>query len=269
MSYSSFIIEVHNLCAVYGRCEALTDISLNIEKNSRWAVIGPNGAGKSTLIKTMAGLIKPSSGYITVNGCDIRRYSSRKRARAISYMPQKPDGLIPYTVYDYVMLGRYSMMGLMGVPSEEDREAAAEAIEICDIKHLENRIMSTLSGGELQRALLAGAVAQSAPVLLLDEPTTFLDPAHERLFFEALSRLSRKRELTIVMITHDINSALYQCTHIAALKDGRLLYGGTTEEFRKQCPAFLEDIFGIRFMQFNCSELSAEAYGSWGMKCCQ
>jgi iron complex transport system ATP-binding protein len=193
-------IELRDLKRDFGATQALKGVSLEVKERELFALLGPDGAGKSTLIKTMAGLIKPSSGYITVNGCDIRRYSSRKRARAISYMPQKPDGLIPYTVYDYVMLGRYSMMGLMGVPSEEDREAAAEAIEICHIKHLENRIMSTLSGGELQRALLAGAVAQSAPVLLLDEPTTFLDPAHERLFFEALSRLSRKRELTIVRL---------------------------------------------------------------------
>lgn len=269
MSRTSSIIQIGNLNAAYGRNEALAGITLEIGRNQRWAIVGPNGAGKSTLIKIMAGLIKPSSGTVKLNGRDIRQYSSRKRAHVISYMPQKPDGLIPYTVYDFVMLGRYSLMGLMGVPSKEDREVVAEAIEICDIHHLENRIMSTLSGGELQRALLAGAVAQSAPVLLLDEPTTFLDPSHERLFFDALCRIDRKRELTTVMITHDINSALYQCSHIAALKDGQLLYGGSTGEFKRGCPELLEQIFGTRFMQFNCSELSAEVYGSWGMKCLQ
>jgi len=261
------MIQVHDVRAVYGPHEVLQGVSLAVERNQRWAIIGRNGAGKSTLIKLIAGLLHPNKGALQVNGMEARRYSARKRAQIMAYVPQKPDGVIPYSVHDFVMLGRYSAMGLMGMPSHKDREAVREAIDICDIHHLADRLMSTLSGGELQRVLLAGAVAQQTPLLLLDEPTTSLDPAHERLFFEALGRLHEQRELTIVMVTHDINTALVQCTHIGALLNGHFIFAGSAGEFKKQCPAVLEEIFKVRFERYVWSEGKSEAFGAWGVSC--
>jgi iron complex transport system ATP-binding protein len=245
----------------------LKDVSLSIKKNQRWAIIGPNGAGKSTFIKVISGLVRSVNGTVLLDGADLRTYNPRKRALKMAYVPQKPDGIIPYTVHDFVMLGRYASMGLMGQPSDEDREMVDTAIAICDVGHLMMRTMNTLSGGELQRVLLAGAVAQASPILLLDEPTTFLDPAHERLFFDAIERLHDNKDLTTVMITHDINSAMYQCSHIAALRNGKLVYSGTTSEFKNRCPEILEDIFGIPFRQFSCSQQSDTIFGSWGVPC--
>ncbi len=267
MNNAHVIVNILDLRTSYGSKNVLSGISLNIRRNERWAIIGRNGAGKSTLIKLIAGLLTPDEGSISVNGIDLKRYSSKKRAQVVAYVPQKPDGVIPYSVFDFVMLGRYCDMGILGVPTKKDLDAVREAIDICDISTIAGRLMDTLSGGELQRVLLAGAVAQQTPILLLDEPTTFLDPAHERLFFDALERLHKQRELTFVMVTHDINTAINQCTHIGALFDGRFIFTGTTLEFASRCPAVLEEVFSICFERYACSSRKADAFGAWGGSC--
>lgn len=262
-----YAVEIRNIRVSIDRNEILDSVSLSIRKNERWAVIGPNGAGKSTLIKVIAGLLRPVNGTVLLEDNDLRSYNPRKRALAMSYVPQKPDGVIPYTVYDFIMLGRYASMGLLGQATDEDKRMIETAAGICDVKHLMMRTMNTLSGGELQRVLLAGAVAQNSSILLLDEPTTFLDPAHERLFFDALERLHENKQLTTVMVTHDINSAIYQCSHIAALCNGKLSFAGGTEEFRSKCPEILEDVFGIPFKRFTCNQKAESVFGSWGVSC--
>jgi ABC-type cobalamin/Fe3+-siderophores transport system ATPase subunit len=263
MAGATALVTLRNLSARYGRTEIFSGVSLSIERNSRWAVIGPNGAGKSTLVRMIAGLNAPSAGEVIVDGRNIGDYPGGVRARKLAYVPQKPEGVIPYTVHDFVMLGRYSSMGLLGIPSHNDREKVAEAVDVCDVGHLQRRLMNTLSGGELQRVLLAGAVAQETPILLLDEPTTFLDPAHEHQFFAALSRLHRSRELTTIMITHDLNGAMRQCSHVAALKNGGLFHSGTIGEFKAQCPAILDNLFGVPFKRFVVEGEATDAYGSW------
>jgi iron complex transport system ATP-binding protein len=264
MTRAAPFVEINDLSASYGTTEVLDKITLGINHGERWAVLGPNGVGKSTLVKLIAGLERISSGTIKVNGVEIRRYKARRRARIMAYMPQKPDGVIPYTVTDYLMLGRYAAMGITAVPSDEDWNAVHEAIAICDIGHIDGRMMPTLSGGEQQRVLLAGAVAQKTPLLLLDEPTTFLDPAHERLFFDAIGRLHAQRELTLIMVTHDVNSALTQCTHILTLRDKKAVFTGSTDEFRDGCPENLNALFGIDFRPYTCVVTKRAVYGTWG-----
>lgn len=257
-------VEVKDVRVSIDRIEVLRGVSLSIRKKERWAVIGPNGAGKSTLIKVIAGLLRPVNGSVQIVGNDLRSFNPRKRALVMAYVPQKPDGTIPYTVYDFVMLGRYASIGLLGQPTTEDRQMVETAAGICDVQHLMARTMNTLSGGELQRVLLTGAVAQNSPILLLDEPTAFLDPAHERLFFDALERLHENRDLTTIMITHDVNSALYQCSHIAALRSGKLEFAGKTEEFKNRCPQILEEVYDIPFKKFTCDRIPETVFGSWG-----
>jgi ABC-type cobalamin/Fe3+-siderophores transport system ATPase subunit len=267
MKCTEAMLDITDLWASYGSAAVLRGLSLRIQRNERWAIIGRNGTGKSTLIKLVAGLLNPEQGIIRVDGTDVKRYSSKKRAQVMAYVPQKLDGIIPYSVHDFIMLGRYNSMGLLGVPSPKDYEAVREAIDICGIRHIVGRLMSTLSGGELQRVLLAGAVAQQTPLLLLDEPTTFLDPAHECLFFDALARLHKQRELTIVMVTHDINTAIAQCTHVGALLDGSFIFTGTSREFASRCPVLLDEIFSVSFERYTCSSRNAEAFGAWGVPC--
>lgn len=267
MSVSKEIISIQNLHAAYKSNVVLKGVSLSVGENERWAVIGRNGTGKSTLIKAVASIIKPQSGKILINGRDILSYSARSRARQIAYVPQKTDGVIPYTVYDYIMLGRYSAMDLFAVASRKDHSIVKEAMALCDIAHLSDRIMSTLSGGELQRVLLAGAVAQKTPVLLLDEPTTYLDPAHERLFFHALSRVHDHQDLIVMMVTHDINMALYYCTHICGLLDGHVAFCGSSDDFKSKCPSILYELFGIPFQKYSSNDSSATVFGAWGAEC--
>lgn len=232
--------------------------------HERWAIIGSNGVGKSTLIKMIAGIEHPASGMVTVDGHDISHLPARERAKMMAYVPQKPDGTIPYTVHDYLFLGRFAYQGLSGVASPEDNNAVAEAVAICDIGHISHRMMPTLSGGELQRVLLAGAIAQKTPLLLLDEPTSFLDPAHERLFFDALARLHESREVTLVMVTHDVNSALTHCTHILALRDRVVSFCGGADLFAAGCPENLEQLFAVPFRTFSCDKTGARVFGAWG-----
>ncbi|NLL12883.1 MAG: ABC transporter ATP-binding protein [Fibrobacter sp.] len=269
MSISKEIISIQNLHAAYKSNVVLKGISLSVRKNERWAVIGRNGTGKSTLIKAVASIIEPQSGKILVNGKDILSYNARSRARQIAYVPQKTDGVIPYTVYDYIMMGRYSAMDLFAVASQKDHSIVREVLALCNIAHLSDRIMSTLSGGELQRVLLAGAVAQNTPVLLLDEPTTYLDPAHERLFFHALSRVHYHQDLTVIMVTHDINIALSYCTHICGLLDGHVAFCGSSEDFKSKCPSILFELFGIQFHKYSSDENTATVFGAWGAECIQ
>ncbi len=267
MSVSKDIISVQNLHVAYRSNIVLKGVSLSIGKNERWAVLGKNGTGKSTLIKSVASIIKPQSGKVLINGKDIQSYRARSRARQIAYVPQKAEGVIPYTVYDYIMLGRYSAMDLFAVASQKDHSVVREVLDLCNIAHLSDRIMSTLSGGELQRVLLAGAVAQKTPVLLLDEPTTYLDPAHERLFFHALSRVYDHQDLTVMMVTHDINMALSYCSHICGLLDGYVAFCGSSDDFKSKCPTILQQLFGISFQQYLSNENSAVVFGAWGAEC--
>ncbi len=261
---STPFVDVSQLSVGYGSRTVLQNINLHVCEGERWAVIGRNGAGKSTLVKALAGLLLPHSGIVRINGKDIKRYSARKRAQYIAYVPQKAEAVIPYTVHDFVMLGRYARMGLLGVPDKEDRKAVSESLAVCDIRGLRNRIMSTLSGGEMQRVLLAGALAQETKLLLLDEPTIFLDPAHEKLFLSALEKAQKNRAIATIMVTHDINSAFFSCTHILALNDGHTYYSGNVESFIDSCPDILRIIYGISFESFNGS-YDNRIFGTWGV----
>ncbi len=256
-------LEIENLRVAYNSCRVLDGIGLHIEEGERWAIIGKNGTGKSTLIKTIAALLRPVSGSVRICGRPVLSLRARERARYIAYVPQKPEAVIPYTVHDFVMLGRYSTMGPFGIPGETDRNKVAQALDFCDVRDLCNRMMTTLSGGELQRVMLAGALAQDTPILLLDEPTTFLDPAHERLFFRSLESAHEKRELTIVMVTHDINTALASCTHVLALLNGRVQYAGSAYDFKELCPDVLVTLYGIEFGCYFSESKLTRVYGTW------
>jgi len=258
-------VEISNMSTGYNGTAVLQEVCWSVEKTNRWAIIGRNGTGKSTLVKALAGLLRPLCGKVVVHGKQLSSYPDRQRARHIAYVPQKMEGTIPYTVYDFVMLGRYARMGLFATPERQDHLAVQEALDLCDVGDLRTRMMNTLSGGEAQRVLLAGALAQKTDLLLLDEPTTSLDPAHERLFLNALEVAQQNRGITTIMVTHDINTALGACSHILTLLNGRVFSAGPVSEFRAQCPEILQTIFGITFHRFSSSGMKNEVYGTWEM----
>ncbi|MBD3241451.1 MAG: ATP-binding cassette domain-containing protein, partial [Chitinivibrionales bacterium] len=204
----SMAIAVRNVSVAIESSPILTDISVEIATGERWAIIGRNGAGKSTLVRCMARLQPVTAGCVLADGRDIRSYRPRDLARVVAYVPQAQGRTIPYRVLDYVLMGRFAHQGFMASATADDHRTVRQSLEMTDTAHLAERTMDTLSGGELQRVLLAGAVSQRARILLLDEPTTYLDPLHRHSIQKALDRVHDETGAAMVTITHDVNAAL-------------------------------------------------------------
>ncbi|MBD3318079.1 MAG: ATP-binding cassette domain-containing protein [Chitinivibrionales bacterium] len=220
------MIKIAHLSFGYNGIGVLHDISASIGHGERWAIIGRNGAGKSTLVRCIAGLIPVQSGSITLNGKEVGRYGAAERARLITYVPQARGNRLPFEVEEYVLMGRFPYRGLFAVPTRRDRRIAEHAMELTDTAHLAHRSMATLSGGELQRVLLAGAVSQRTSVMLLDEPATFLDPLHQAMLQAALDRIHDQFGTTIVTVTHDVNVAIERYENVLAIVDGKVRFAG-------------------------------------------
>ncbi len=263
MNTEKLVYDLTDVRVTYGDTDILNINSFAIAHGERWAIIGPNGAGKSTLIKVLAGLL-PSTGKILLCNVPVSSYAPKSRAQTMAYVPQTMENRVPYTVFDYVMLGRYCRMDLWGATTQKDKDTVLEAMDICDVAYLSDRYVDTLSGGEKQRVVLAGAVAQESSVLLLDEPTAYLDPAHEAHFFSALNRLHQKRSMTSVMVTHDINNAIMQCSHIAVLNRGGVIFSGSSEKYNSLCPSALSEAFSVNFKCFGENGFAGnKIFGTW------
>ena len=192
-------------------------------------VIGPNGAGKTTLLRAAAGLVPPAAGTVRVCGRDPARAPRRLVARDLAYLPQQVDLAFPFAVEEVVLLGRYAHQRGLGLASAEDLEAARAAMRACDVLDLAARPFDELSGGETRRVLLAQAMCQGARVLLLDEPTAGLDPAHARAVF-AMVRARCEAGATAVIVTHDLDLALRHGHAMWLVAGGRIAARGTPAE---------------------------------------
>jgi len=203
---------------------ALKGVDLLLRPGEWVALLGPNGSGKSTLLRVMAGLLRPKRGAVYLEGKPLRAYGSYARGQRLAYLPQGgpyPEGLL---VEEVVRLGRLPHLGLWGREGEEDREAVAWALEVAGAAHLKGRLLGTLSGGERQRVLLARALAARPRYLLLDEPTTYLDLAHQAEVVALLRGLA-ERGVGVLSVLHDPNQAAL-AHRVAVLRDGRLLAEG-------------------------------------------
>jgi iron complex transport system ATP-binding protein len=200
-------------------------VTLTVERGGWTTLIGPNGAGKSTVLRAVAGLVA-HDGVVAVGGVHVRDASVRRRARLLASVPQAP--LLPpdMTVGEYALLGRTAHLGLLGRPGAGDRAAAEQALERLDLAALAGRRLDALSGGERQRAVLARAIAQDAPVLLLDEPTTALDVGRQQEVLELVDALRAERGLTVLGAMHDLTLAGQYAERLALLAGGRLVAHG-------------------------------------------
>jgi len=222
------MLRIENLCAGYENQECLHRISAKIQPGILTAVIGPNGCGKSTLMKCLAGLLKHSAGSVWLNSRDLRKIPEKERARYISYMPQSrvtPD----ISVRQLVTHGRYPHLKWGQNLSNADREIVNRALERTDMLPYAMRSVSRLSGGERQRAYLAMMLAQQTPVMLLDEPTTYLDLSSQFSLMELLRGLCREGHGAVAVL-HDLSLALEYADRILLMQDGRLVAEGTPEE---------------------------------------
>ena len=214
----------------YDGADVLRGVTLRIEPGEIVGVIGPNGSGKSTLLRTLSGTLQPAAGRALLRGKDIRLMKAPDRARVIGVVQQQSAAAFAFTVRDVVAMGRHSHVGLLKAMTEADLEAVDWALERTDCTALEDRPVTELSGGELQRVVIARALAQQPEALLLDEPTNHLDINHQLEIGELLVSLNRDRGMTIVWVSHDLNLAAEFCRRIVVLSAGRVAADGPPEK---------------------------------------
>ena len=214
-------IEARNVSFGYENRLVLTDISFSIGSGELVALIGPNGSGKTTLLKTLLGFLPAKNGQVSLQDRPLRAYSVKERAKTIAYVSQQPALTFPLTAYELVSLGRYPHASRFNF-SSADAAAVESALEQTDSRHLKERYFSTLSGGEKQKILIARALAQSARVFLLDEPTLHLDLYYQLQILAALKRLCMQQRITIITVLHDVNLVSLFADKALLLSDGTL-----------------------------------------------
>ncbi|HOW50571.1 MAG TPA: ABC transporter ATP-binding protein [bacterium] len=226
-----------------GAATILTDVSFDLPPGGILSVIGPNGAGKSTLLKCLAGLLTPTGGAVRVGDSPLETLSGRDRARRIAVVPQEALFTVPFTVAEFLELARYPHRGSFSPLTAADRAALDRAVAVTGIAPLLERTVTTLSGGEKRLALIAAALAQESPLLLLDEPTAALDPAHRAAILRLLKKAHDELDRTIVLVTHEVNDALFLGGTVIGLKKGRIALPATaTDELELAALGALFDI---------------------------
>lgn len=229
----------------YDRSVVSTDLSVSIPDGSFTAIIGPNGCGKSTLLRALARVLTPSAGQVVLDGAAISSYPSKEVARRLGLLPQtslSPDGI---RVADLVARGRAPYQSLFQQWRESDEAAVARALEATRLTELSGRLVDELSGGQRQRVWVAMLLAQDTPVMLLDEPTTFLDIAHQYELMELL-RTFHDEGKTVVTVLHDLNQACRYAQHLIVMRDGQIVTTGSPAEV--MTPDLVEEVFGLKAM---------------------
>jgi iron complex transport system ATP-binding protein len=223
------MLKIQNLSVSYGSHSILHDVSFNVQSGEILALIGPNGAGKSTLIRAASGVI-PYTGHVRTNGDDFVSLSPIQRAKYIAIVPQAVSMPPAYTVWETVLLGRTPYLGFLGQPSEKDEEIARQSLQRVSALHFAERRVGELSGGEQQRILLARALCQSTPILLLDEPTAHLDLQYQVGLLELVTELAHKDNLAVLIALHDLNLAAHYADRIALMVAGSIKAMGKPKE---------------------------------------
>jgi iron complex transport system ATP-binding protein len=231
------------LTLAYDQAVIIEGLEIAIPSGAITALVGPNGCGKSTLLRGLARLLAPRAGAAYLDGKAIHQIPTRDLARQLGILPQSPVAPEGLTVRELVAQGRYPHQAWFQQWAAEDEGAVARALAITGMERLADRPVDALSGGQRQRAWIAMTLAQETPVILLDEPTTFLDLAHQIEVLHLLERLNRAEGRTIVMVVHDLNHATRHAQHLIALRDGRIAAAGPPAEV--VTPTLLRDVFGV------------------------
>jgi iron complex transport system ATP-binding protein len=238
------VLEARKVSAGYRDRRVLDAVSLTLPEGGITALVGPNGSGKSTLLKTMARLLALQGGSVLLDGRAIRERPSAEIARRLAVLPQQPSAPETLTVRELVEQGRYPHLGPLRMLRSADHEEVREALRLTGLEDFAHRPVEALSGGERQRAWIALTLAQGAPVLLLDEPTTFLDIGHQIEVLDVVADLARKRGMTVVMVLHDLNQAARYADRMVVLSQGRIVADGPANVVLE--PEMLARVFNIR-----------------------
>jgi iron complex transport system ATP-binding protein len=223
-------LEAHGLRLAYDGRVIVPELDLKLAPGRITAIIGANGSGKSTVLRGLARLLRPGAGTVTLDGADVHGIPARRFARMLGILPQEPIAPEGVTVAELVMRGRHPHQGVFGTRSSADEAIVAEALRLADMLQFADRPLGELSGGQRQRAWIALALAQSPDVLLLDEPTTFLDIAHQLEVLDLLAELNARLGTTVVMVLHDLNLAARYADELVVVVDGRVYAAGAPAE---------------------------------------
>ncbi len=224
------MLKIENLSVDYGPRHVLRDVSLEVNSGEVVALIGPNGAGKTTLVRSVSGVIPVQSGSVRTNGDNLLLLPPLQRARFLAVVPQVAAMPPAYSVWETVLMGRTPYLNFLGHVSAKDEEIARLSLTKVDAAELAERRVGELSGGEQQRVLLARALAQSTPILILDEPTVHLDLQHQVSLMETVQGLAHADHLAVLIALHDLNLAARYADKVALLVDGRVQAFGTPKE---------------------------------------
>jgi iron complex transport system ATP-binding protein len=240
---SGSTLRTNGLTAGYDAGPVIHDLDLDLPPGRITSIVGGNGCGKSTLLRTLARLLKPAAGAVVLAGRDIDSIPTREVAKQLGILPQSPTAPHGLDVEGLVVRGRYPHQGLFRQWSHEDERAVGAALEATHTTHLRSREVDSLSGGQRQRAWIAMALAQETEVLLLDEPTTFLDLAHQIEVLDLLAELSAEHGRTVAMVVHDLNQACRYSDHLIAMRDGRIHAAGPPGEIVDE--TLVRDVYGL------------------------
>lgn len=236
-------LQTEHLSLGYDATTIIEQLSLTIPSGKITALVGPNGCGKSTLLRGLARLLQPKHGAVYLDGQAIQRTSTRDLAKQLGILPQNPQAPEGLNVRDLVAQGRYPHQRWFQQWSAADEHALADALQITGMTHLADRAVDALSGGQRQRAWIAMTLAQDTPVVLLDEPTTFLDLAHQIEVLQVLEQLNRVQGRTVIMVVHDLNHAARHADHVVAMRAGAVVAAGSPRQIIT--PQLLRDVFGV------------------------
>ncbi|MGB9663993.1 MAG: ABC transporter ATP-binding protein [Ignavibacteria bacterium] len=222
--------------------EILVNINLDFNQNQFTVILGPNGSGKTTLIKLIARLLKPTSGKLYLLDQPYDKISAQEFYKLVSYVPQKFYSIYPYTVFEIILMGRSLHFNFLGFENQEDIQKVNEVLKLLEIEHLLKKRITEISGGELQKVILARSIIQDTKILLLDEPNTHLDLKHQIQVFKLLKNLQSTGK-TIIAVSHDINLASFYADRLIFLKDGSVRYDGDINTVLKE--EIIEEIFEV------------------------
>jgi iron complex transport system ATP-binding protein len=228
------MLSVSNISYHYQKEFVLQYLSFELKKGDYCAIIGPNGSGKTTLLNLISGALKKQEGEILISGKKIEYYDTKLLAKQISVVPQRSEPVYHFSVFDMVMFGRHPYQTRWNSYNPDDEDIVVDALRKTNLLSLKERITSQLSGGEFQRTLIARAIAQQAPLMLLDEPLANLDIPHQFEILEILSELNRTKQTTILMIIHDVSLAMQVIPKSLLLKNGSITYFGDTQNIVPQ-----------------------------------
>ena len=228
------MLSVSNISYHYQKDLVLKEVSFELKKGDYCAIIGPNGSGKTTLLHLLSGALRKQAGEIRISDKKIENYDVKELAKQISVVPQRSEPVYHFSVFDMVMFGRHPYQTRWNSYNPDDEEIVIGALKKTNLLSLKNRMTSQLSGGEFQRTLIARAIAQQAPLMLLDEPLANLDIPHQFEILEILSELNSAKQTTILMVIHDVSLAMQTIPKSLLLKNGQVTYMGDTQDICRQ-----------------------------------